>query len=468
MSHFFVSSDNLEGRHFLDFASERRKLALGARFVKVNRRRIRKRSLESFLKEKAFESPTLAFERARHLRDICGLAADSSRPIAEGESRARLDACLSRILRRRNAALRAETSTCRIHFPVERALFDQLSQRLFGDEDGVLYPLKGTSDAFFHKPARGLVEAHCRRIAEEREAQPAKASVDAQLKAELGKLRQMLCAQKAHERFGFSRVQKVFGWLRFADEPGAFYRFEVSRHVSEVDVDSRRPVRVVEREVPLHTKRDFAGHGDLQGEDELASFLDSLPEKASVSAVDLSPPQRAFFKCFIVGSNGEVQNPKKAFDFLAEAQKTEPRGPCTETLQNQASPKPLLPAKPPAQSCALETRLVNPLLLGQFLTRPAQVPSFVARAELGEEAERAVQLRYQDWGLENGDFFDGFLFRSEHGDPYGEHPSKSPANPDKRAVLRDYLSRTNSLVDQVRHSLLRERELLLRCAQSPK
>jgi hypothetical protein len=69
VSHFFVSCDNLEGKEYMDFISERKKFLLGSNFVKINKKRIRKRCLESFLKDKLFANDDmLLFERSRFLK----------------------------------------------------------------------------------------------------------------------------------------------------------------------------------------------------------------------------------------------------------------------------------------------------------------------------------------------------------------------------------------------------------------
>jgi phosphotransferase system IIA component len=70
ISHFFISSDNLEGKNFLDFVSVQKKIKLGASFVKVNKKRVKKRCLESFLKNKDFENNTLVFEREGFLKNV--------------------------------------------------------------------------------------------------------------------------------------------------------------------------------------------------------------------------------------------------------------------------------------------------------------------------------------------------------------------------------------------------------------
>lgn len=425
ISHFFVSSENLEGKQYLDFVSNQRNLALGAKFVKVNKKRIRKRALESFLKEKIFDSEILSFERLRHLQNSFNLKGKRRRWLISDEQQLINDEFISLLLEQKNKEMEDKTSICFLRFPVDREQFKQMSQNLFIDEDSVLYPLKDSSDRHFYKQAEALIKSHQNRVSKSKTQTAKLNSIDAQIKAELKKLKKMLRAQKAHERFGFSRIQKIFGWVRFADEPASFYKFEVSKHYLEIDVDSCRQVKVVQSELDLRTKHEFAKHPLMQTEDKLADFLHKLPEKSSVYGVDLNEREKSFFKCFIVGTNSVIKNQNKAFDFLERTQQSNKLSNWSTSLQNQLGLKNVHSKKEPVNKIPLNTKMVNPLLLRQFLTKSVHVPEFVAKDELDEDKMRELQVEYQEWGLENGDFFDGFLFRNEYGDPYKEHPSRS-------------------------------------------
>ena len=41
---------------------------------------------------------------------------------------------------------------------------------------------------------------------------------------------------------------------------------------------------------------------------------------------------------------------------------------------------------------------------------------------LNEEQIKAIELEYKDWGLNDGDRFDGYLWRDIYGKPYVCHP----------------------------------------------
>jgi hypothetical protein len=72
----------------------------------------------------------------------------------------------------------------------------------------------------------------------------------------------------------------------------------------------------------------------------------------------------------------------------------------------------------------ISTHMINPLLLRQYLVSPLKLPLFVVKKEIDEDKIRELQVEYQNWGLEEGEFFDGFLFRNQFGEPYEGHPSK--------------------------------------------
>lgn len=403
-------------------------MSLGAKFVKVNKRRIRKRALEGFLKEKTFDSEILTFERSRHLLNTFELQSNRFSRLTPGEESSLEDEDISRILERSDDEMTARIGTCRLHFPVDRALFSKLGQSVFAENDGVLYPLKETCDRHFYQSAEALIKSHRNRVTKAKTPTPQTNSIDAQIKAELKKLKKMLRAQKAHENFGFSRIQKMFGWVRFSDEPSWFYRFEVSGHHFEIDQSSRRQVKVVPSEMGLRTKSEFEKHPQLEAEEALGKFLETLPEKSAVHRLSLSQSEQSYLKCFILGTNANIKNQKSVFSFLDRSQKSEKFANCASSLQNQKSPQATAAVKNQIDSITLNTKSVNPLLLRQFLVKPVAVPQFVALDELDEDKIRELQIQYQDWGLENGDFFDGFLFRNEYGDPYREHPSRSTGN----------------------------------------
>ena len=68
-SHVFVASEKLEGSHYLNFISEHKKSNLGSEFIKLDKKRIRKRSLSNFLKKFIFSSPVLEFERKQVIKN---------------------------------------------------------------------------------------------------------------------------------------------------------------------------------------------------------------------------------------------------------------------------------------------------------------------------------------------------------------------------------------------------------------
>lgn len=70
VSNFFISSDNLEGKHYLDFVSVQKQLHLGSSFTKVNKKRVRKRCLETFLKSPGFDNEKLLFERMQFIKNV--------------------------------------------------------------------------------------------------------------------------------------------------------------------------------------------------------------------------------------------------------------------------------------------------------------------------------------------------------------------------------------------------------------
>ena len=51
----------------------------------------------------------------------------------------------------------------------------------------------------------------------------------------------------------------------------------------------------------------------------------------------------------------------------------------------------------------------------------APVPS---ASSLTEEQIREIELEHKEWGLSEGDRFDGYLWRDISGKPYTHHPGK--------------------------------------------
>ena len=250
---------------------------------------------------------------------------------------------------------------------------------------------------------------------------PKESSLDAQLKAELEKLKKLLRAEKAHEKFGFSKIKKIFGWLRLSDDESAFFRFSVSRNWVEVEEESRKEVDIFSEDFKCGTKLEFESHPLLESETQLNGFLKALPEKYSFSIPRFKDNEESYFKCFIIGTNGMVKSPKNKFDYLLHS-KTEGLSENKVSLQNQSDLH-QVPLKLET-SLSLETKLINPLLLRQYLTPSLNLPHFVAEEELDEDRVKELQVEYREWGLDNGEFFDGYLFRNEFGDPFKEHPSK--------------------------------------------
>lgn len=234
----------------------------------------------------------------------------------------------------------------------------------------------------------------------------------------------MLHSQKAHEKHKFSKVQKVFGWIRFEEDPSYFYRFQVERDNLSIEESSRTQINIKSFEVDTEAKRAFENHPRLEGEESLQKFLKNLPERRSWSEPEFENQERRnYFKSFIIGSNSRVDVSAPKFDYLSRL--TQPL-PLAQTLANQTTWETAPSQLKQSLSKSVSTRSINPLLLSQYLLAPLDLPAFLARSEITEEKERELQVEYQNWGLEEGEFFDGFLFRDQFGEPFEEHPSKWP------------------------------------------
>jgi hypothetical protein len=311
-----------------------------------------------------------------------------------------------------------------IHFPVNRDLFKQLSNRLFHENDGVLYPIKDRSDQFFYKDSEKLIRNHQKKFLSSQKKSKKMNSIDEKIKAELRKLKNLLRAEKAHEKYKFSKIDKIFGWIRFEDDPSTFYRFEVSNDNYEILEDRKQQVEASQKEFQLKTRNEFVNHPDSAKEENLEKYLNELPNASTFSMLNMSEHQKLSLKCFIIGTNNNIVNPKQMFNYLHNLQDSSILSQTNNESENTQAMKRNELKEQMGNSITLSTADVNPLLLQQYLIGPIQVPKFLIKEELDEDKVRELQVYYQNWGLENGDFFDGYLFRNEFGDPYNGHPSK--------------------------------------------
>ena len=414
ISHYFVGFENLEGQYFLNFVTQMKSVYFGSEFIKLTKNRVKKRSIETFLKTYIFNTNTLTFERENYLKN-------QSSNISSNE-----------MIEHRDEILFSEVNSFRILYPVNRENFLMLGQKLFNDNDGVLYPVTDTSNSYFFKPLDMLVKQKETSVANSIEMQAKKKkktqNLDDQIKDELEKLYKCLEPIKAEKRFGFSKIERIFGYVRFEDDPNNFHKVDISKNYFEISGHNKINIATKEKVIELKAPSCLS-KAEYEDEPEIVEFVNSMEGSKTINVLDSQNPnfkQIAECKLFLIGKNQVL---KRSNEELQHLNMNKNSFESDEILSEKSNNKDV--KSPPSKNkkhvlstVKLDTRDINELLLRQFLVQPIVLPEFKVKEEVDNELQKKLEERYQNWGLENGQFYDGYLFRNEFGVPYAYHPSK--------------------------------------------
>ena len=223
-----------------------------------------------------------------------------------------------------------------------------------------------------------------------------KITLDQKIQDELAKLLTVLEAQKAHEEFGFSLVSKISGFLKVSTPDANNGKTKICR------VDISKCHTVIEELTDL----EIAGSLSSSSPTTIVLFGKfsqvSLPKRLGY----LAPGSQIFSKVLTAQNEG---NTSKANNVPVSIAKQ-------AGISSAGSGKKI--------SNRVDAKVINAQLLRQFLTRPLDLPEFKTMSEISDVQIRGLQHEYQDWGMTNGEFYDGALFRDQFGKPLAGHPSK--------------------------------------------
>lgn len=321
-----------------------------------------------------------------------------------------------------------------IQYPIKQNLLEKLQENFFKKSDGVLYPLKQSSDKHFYKSKTETIENYNQRVALDNKPKISKKkslTFDEQIKKEVDKLIKSLHPEKVHESLGFSKVQRIFGYLRFSQQPTRFYFVDISRDYFELDEKNYIEIGLIEKQQIITTK-DCLESEDYNSEPEIISFLKTLPEKSTILYPDFSKNPKmkeSYFKLFMIGTNKDLSLKSKCTNFLVNYSGDYPNknillGQSNNKLKSFGPNNSKLPKMKTQNEMEINTKKINHILLRQFLVEGVILPNYRSESDLTEEKLREIQVEYQNWGLKEGQFFDGFLFRDEFGAPFAHHPGK--------------------------------------------
>lgn len=295
---------------------------------------------------------------------------------------------LPNLLNHYSLCLNNSVCKIRIQFAVPRSLLENLSKSLFESQDGVLYPLQNSSQQFFYQAASQLIanreeQFENKKIKDnQNNSKSKKITLDQKIERELAKLLNTLQGLKAHETFGFSKINRIIGNVRILEnqesQNSKVFRIDISKFHCKIEENRNSETDLYLNlfgnipTINLPKKYEFLN---------INSKNDILKSKNEEN---------------VIGKNNPKQNAKEAI------------------LNNNIDSKEKLK----------EISRLNSELIKQYLTVGLELPEFKTAGELSEIEIRELQNEYQDWGLTNGEFFDGALFRDQFGNPMNGHPSK--------------------------------------------
>ena len=260
------------------------------------------------------------------------------------------------------------------------------------------------SGKFFYRPAGDLISQRKAIFEESLESTKTSSSkrtklkitLDQKIQKELAKLLTVLEGQKAHEEFGFSLVSRISGFLKVSSGDVSNDKTKICR----VDISKGHSV------IQELTDLEIAGSLSSISQTTIVLFGKFREVKLPKRLGYLSPDSQMISK-ILTAQNESNQTTLNSAPVSIAKQAVISNGGIEKKISN-----------------CVDAKVVNAQLLRQFLTSPLDLPEFKTISEISDVQIRGLQHEYQDWGMTNGQFYDGALFRDQFGKPLAGHPSK--------------------------------------------